>query len=67
MILRTVPASGEGPRIGVARTNGLAMQISRPQVKRSEALPVGQDRLTIVAISMCLVLALMSFGMVAIS
>jgi hypothetical protein len=46
---------------------GLAMRISTPRVKRSEALRAGQDRLTIVAISTCLVLALMSFGMMAIS
>lgn len=46
---------------------GLAMRISLPDVKRREALRAGRDRLTIVAISTCLVLALMSFGMVAIS
>jgi hypothetical protein len=46
---------------------GLAMQVSPPRVMRYEALPAGNDRLTIVAISTCLVLALMSFWMMAIS
>jgi hypothetical protein len=46
---------------------GLAMRISLRDVKRREAVPAGKDRLTIVAISTCLVLAPISFGMVAIS
>jgi hypothetical protein len=47
--------------------NGLAMRISTPHVKPREGLPAGKDRLTVVVISTCLVLALVSFGVVAIS
>jgi hypothetical protein len=46
---------------------GLAMRISTPRLERCEALPAGKDRLTAVVIGTCLVLALLSFGMVAIS
>ena len=64
---RAVPAWRDGLRIGLARMNGLAMRISRPHVKLREAMSAGKDRLTVVVISTCLVLALMSFGIVAIS
>jgi hypothetical protein len=47
--------------------NGVAMRISTARAERSETLPAGKDRLTVVVIGTCLVLALMSFGMVAIS
>jgi hypothetical protein len=51
----------------VAHMRGLAMRISTARVERSEAMPAGKERLTVVVISVCLVLALLSFGMVAIS
>jgi hypothetical protein len=56
-----------GVRIGVARMTGLAMRMSTARVERPEALLTGKDRLTVVVIGTCLVLALLSFGMVAIS
>jgi hypothetical protein len=37
------------------------------RVRRVDALPVAKDRLTVIAISTCLFLALISFGMLAIS
>jgi hypothetical protein len=41
--------------------------MSTARVERPEALLTGKDRLTVVVIGTCLVLALLSFGMVAIS
>jgi hypothetical protein len=63
--LRLLPAQRDGLQLGLARMK--AMRISAPWVKRGEALPARKDHLTIVAIGTCLVLALMSFGIVAIS
>jgi hypothetical protein len=56
-----------GIRIGLVHMNGLATRISTARVERCEALPARKDRLTVVVIGACLVLALLSFGMVAIS
>jgi hypothetical protein len=47
--------------------NRLSMQISAARVERCGAMPAREDHLTVVAISACLVLALLSFGMMAIS
>jgi hypothetical protein len=52
---------------GLTQMNGVAMRISTARVERCEALPSGKDRLTVVVIGTCLILALMSFGIVAIS
>ncbi len=67
MVFLTEPASRGGFRKGRARMTELAMRISRVREERREALPAGKDRFTVVVIGTCLVLALLSFGMVAIS
>jgi hypothetical protein len=52
---------------GLTHMSGVATRISTARAQGCEAFPAGKDRLTIVVIGTCLVLALMSFGIVAIS